>query len=80
MDVNYGSALRRLLLEELGGIALHVLEPTIEAFPGTATTAAITCFQVGETDKPVRVRSVAELNRLNGLSKGTDVPDRKSVV
>lgn len=74
MDVNYGSALRRLLLEELGGIALHVLEPTIEAFPGTATTAAITCFQVGETDKPVRVRSVAELNRLNGLSKGTDVP------
>lgn len=74
MDVNYGSALRRLLLDELGGIALHVLEPTIEAFPGTATTAAITCFQVGETDKPVRVRSVTELARLNGLTKGIDVP------
>lgn len=74
MDVNYGSALRKLLLEELGGIALHVLEPTIEAFPGTATTAAITCFQVGETSKPIRVHSVAELARLKGLTKGTDVP------
>lgn len=74
MDVNYGSALRRLLIDELGGIALHVLEPTIEAFPGTATTAAITCFRVGETVEPVRVRSVGDLKRLNGLSKGTDIP------
>lgn len=74
MDVNYGSALRRLLLEELGGIALHVLEPTVEAFPGTATTAAITCFRVGESAEPVRVRSVVTLARLNGLTKGTDVP------
>lgn len=74
MDVNYGVALRRLLLEELGGIALHVLEPTVEAFPGTATTAAITCFRVGETTKPVRVRSVDELKRLNGLTKGSDIP------
>jgi len=73
MDVNYGSALRRLLLEELGGIALHVLEPTVAAFPGTATTAAITCFRVGETAEPVRVRSVAELTRLNGLTNGTDI-------
>ncbi|KZE31451.1 Eco57I restriction-modification methylase domain-containing protein [Crenobacter luteus] len=74
MDVNYGSALRRLLLDELGGIALHVLEPTVEAFPGTATTAAITCFRVGETAEPVRVRSVEELKLLNGLTKGIDIP------
>lgn len=73
MDVNYGSALRRLLLEELGGIALHVLEPKVEAFPGTQTTAAITCFRVGETTDPVRVRAVDELKRLNGLSKGAQV-------
>ena len=74
MDVNYGSALRRLLMDELGGVALHVLEPTVEAFPGTATTAAITCFRVGETAEPVRVRSVAQVERLNGLTKGADIP------
>ncbi len=74
MDVNYGSALRNLLVGGLGGVALHVLEPTIEAFPGTQTTAAITCFRVGETEMPLRVRSVSTLPKLNGLSKGTDIP------
>ena len=47
LDVDYGSALRQLLTERLGGIELRVLEPTAEAFPGTATTAAITGFRVG---------------------------------
>lgn len=74
MDVNYGSALRRLLVQELGGLALHVLEPQVQAFPGTASTAAITCFRVGESKQPVRVRSVSQLAGLNGLTKGTDVP------
>lgn len=73
MDVNYGSALRRLLLSELGGLSLHVLEPTIEAFPGTATTAAITCFRVGETTVPLLVRSVDQLDALNGLTAGIEV-------
>lgn len=70
---NYGSALRRLLIDELGGLALHVLAPTVEAFPGTATTAAITCFHVGETEMPMRVRSVPTLALLNGLTKGAEV-------
>lgn len=73
LDVNYGSALRRLLIDELGGLALHVLAPTVEAFPGTATTAAITCFRVGETEAPMRVRSVSTLGLLNGLTKGEEV-------
>jgi hypothetical protein len=73
MDVNYGSALRSLLLKDLGGVALHVLEPTVEAFPGTATTAAITCFRVGEKSDALRVRSVGALSSLNGLTKGRSV-------
>lgn len=73
LDVNYGSALRRLLIDELGGLELHVLEPAIEAFPGTATTAAITCFRVGETAVPIKVRSVPTLGLLNGLTKGASV-------
>lgn len=78
MDVNYGSALRQLLLQELGGMALHVLEPTVEAFPGTATTATITCFRVGESVEPFKVRSVNKLEDLNGLTKGLSV-DRESL-
>ncbi|ARP92042.1 SAM-dependent methyltransferase [Bordetella genomosp. 9] len=74
LDVNYGVALRKLLLDELGGLALHVLEPRVEAFPGTATTAAITCFRIGEQDEPVRVRAVDRLAQLNGLKKGVSVP------
>jgi hypothetical protein len=74
IDTNYGSALRQLLIEKLGGVALHVLEPTVEAFPGTATTAAITCFRVGESESPVRVRSVKQLRWLNGLTRGNNVP------
>ena len=74
LDVNYGSALRSLLVDDLGGVALHVLEPTAQAFPGTATTAAITCFRVGRTADPVRVRSVKKLTRTDPLSRGIDVP------
>jgi hypothetical protein len=74
LDVNYGSALRSLLISHLGGIGLHVLEPTVEAFPGAATTAAITCFRTGERKSPVRVRLVSKLPRLNSLSAGLDVP------
>ena len=77
LDVNYGSALRRLLVDELGGVALHVLEPTAEAFPGTATTAAVTCFRVGRTTAPVRVRSVKKLTRRDRLLRGTDVPRQR---
>ncbi len=77
LDVNYGSALRRLLIDELGGTALHVLEPTVEAFPRTATTAAITCFRVGRTTDPVRVRSVKKLTRSDRLVRGTDIPRQR---
>lgn len=73
LDVNYGSALRRLLLEHLGAVGLHVLEPTVEAFPGTATTAAITCFRIGSDQRSVKVRSVERLDGLNGLSKGKSI-------
>jgi hypothetical protein len=74
LDVNYGSALRELLMTELGAVALHVLKPTVEAFPGIATTAAVACFRVGETAMPVRVCSVDSLGDLNGLNRGVDIP------
>jgi hypothetical protein len=73
LDVNYGSALRELLLQDLGGWAIHVLEPSVEAFPGTAATAAITCFKVGQKVQRIRIRSVETLGALNGLTRGRHV-------
>jgi hypothetical protein len=73
MDVNYGASLRKLLIEGLGGLALHVLEPAVQAFPGTQTTSAIVCFRVGKTEVPLRVCSVSALPHFDGLSAGTDV-------
>ena len=73
LDVNYGSALRRLFLDGLGGIALHVLEPSVQAFPGTATTAAIACFRVGASTKRVSVRWVTALSEVKALTRGREV-------
>lgn len=79
MDVNYGSALRQLLLQEIGGLALHVLEPTVEAFPGTSSTAAITCFRIGTAPPQIRTRSVERLSRMNCLSGGVNIPRERFV-
>jgi hypothetical protein len=73
LDVNYGSALRQLLTERLGGIELRVLEPTTEAFPGTATTAAITGFRVGAVAEPVRVQVIQQTSDLAGSQGGVDI-------
>ncbi len=71
LSVNYGSALRHLVVGGLGGLSLDVLDPSLEAFPGTSTTAAITCFRVGETSEPIRFRAVATPASLQGLTGGT---------
>lgn len=73
LDVNYGAALRALLLDHLGGIDLRVLEPTVEAFPGTATTAAITGFCIGETAAPVRVQALDHARDFDTPGAGFDI-------
>lgn len=74
LDVNYGATLRRLLAEQLGGIAVHVLDARAMPFEDAATTGAITCFKVGEKAEGLRVRAVESLDTLNGLTKGEVVP------
>lgn len=67
LDVNYGRLLRELLLAKLGGVNIQVIEPTAEPFPGTATTAAITAFEIGATPTTVGFRRVAALGDLGAL-------------
>lgn len=73
LDVGYGSALKLLLANGLGGTEIHVLEPTAEAFPGTMTTAAITGFSVGRRTPRLRMRSMRSVAELGGLKEGKAV-------
>ena len=70
LDVNYGEVIRRLLLNGLGGQSIHVLEPSLLPFDTTATTAAITCFQVGSRPSSIRLRMVDDAAKLVPLRGG----------
>lgn len=70
LDVNYGSLVRELLLDGLGGLGIHVLEPTVQAFEDAATTAAITCFRIGARPSSIRLRRVKSVEQLGTLTEG----------
>ena len=68
LDVNYGSSLREMLADGLGGVGIHLLAADTMPFAAT-TTGAITTFHVGHRGKELAMRavsSVAELGRLDG--------------
>jgi adenine-specific DNA-methyltransferase len=73
LDVNYGRLVRDLLLDGLGGRSVHVLEPTVRAFPDVDTTAAITCFRLGKRPDSVRLRQVKTVEDLGHLEGGREV-------
>jgi adenine-specific DNA-methyltransferase len=73
LDVNYGSVLRRMLADGLGGTALHVIDPKAMPFSGTFSTGAITCFRVGRRPDQLTVRTVASLDNLAPLSDGRGI-------
>lgn len=73
LDVNYGRLVRELLLDGLGGSAIHVLDPTVRPFEDAATTGAITCFQIGTRPARVRLRRVGAIEDLGDLSGGRPV-------
>lgn len=70
LDVNYGKLMRDLLLGPLGAQSLHILEPSIEVFAGTSTTAAIACFKVGDQPAKIKLRRVESVSDLGRLARG----------
>lgn len=70
LDVNYGRLVRQLLLGELGGLSIHVIDPRVMPFEGTATTGAITCFSVGSDAPSIKMKRVDSVNDLARLDKG----------
>ena len=73
LDANYGDAMRKLLVDGLGGAALHVIAPTAMPFADAATTGAIACFHIGRRGRGMRFRPVDALSRLGSLSAGRTV-------
>jgi len=68
LDVNYGAIMRTLVLEDLGGESLHIVEPTAMPFEGTATTAVITAFKIGRTPDAIRVQDIQSLDDIKELA------------
>jgi adenine-specific DNA-methyltransferase len=71
LDVNYGSSLRNGFLGNLGGEEIIVVEPTAAAFPGAATTAALTFFRVGSHPAFIRVRRVTHPSQVQPCDSKT---------
>jgi predicted RNA methylase len=74
MDVNYGSVIREMLGDGLGGAALHLFAPKGMPFADTMTTGVITCFKVGHRPDDFVVRELADLGDLDDLTLGRPVP------
>lgn len=74
LDVNYGSTLRTLLADQLGGVGLHILNPKAMPFSNATTTGTIACFKVGHRPETLKVREVETLDSLNCLSAGAAIP------
>ena len=77
LDVNYGRLLRGMLTDGLGGESVHVVAPEVLPFEDAATTASVTCFQVGSEAGSVKMRRVAKANDLADLSKGRRVSKQR---
>ena len=77
LDTNYGEMPRKLLMNGLGGIALHVLDPTAMPFGKAAATGAITCFRIGRSEPHVLLRAVHSLRELGNLDSGRRVSRRR---
>lgn len=73
LDVNYGALVRSLMLGNLGGKSVTVIEPTAQPFPDAATTAAITTFEIGAKPASLYFRRVDTLDKLGELGKGRKV-------
>jgi adenine-specific DNA-methyltransferase len=70
LDVNYGRLVRELLLDGLGGLGVHVLDPDAMPFAGVLTTGVITTFRLGSRPKSVRLRRVKTISNLGALDGG----------
>ncbi|MGE1084187.1 Eco57I restriction-modification methylase domain-containing protein [Pseudomonas shirazensis] len=73
LDVNYGALVRKLMLAELGGKSITVVDPKAQPFPDAATTAAITTFEIGSESNSLIFQRIESLDTLQGLVDGREI-------
>ncbi|MBA3877506.1 MAG: SAM-dependent methyltransferase [Anaerolinea sp.] len=74
LDVGYGSIVRNLFTNGMGGRALDLVDPRAVPFEDAMTTALITCFELGLGPRDVAVQLVDEPEDLGRLEAGKLVP------
>ena len=70
LDVNYGHLPRMLVATRLGGVSIHLVDPRAAPFADAATTAAVTCFSVGQSTESIRIERVPSTTDLGVLDGG----------
>ena len=70
LDVNYGHLPRMLFATRLGGVSIHLVDPRASPFADAATTAAVTCFSVGQSTESIRIERVPSTSDLGVLDGG----------
>lgn len=80
LDVNYGSIIRNLLTECLGGEEIHIVAPSALPFDGTATTAAVVQFRIGLPVQSIGFRSVPTLSDLAPLERSSSPVARERLM
>ena len=70
LDVNYGHLPRMLVATQLGGVSIHLVDPRAAPFADAATTAAVTCFSVGQSTESIRIERVPSTTDLGVLDGG----------
>lgn len=74
LDVGYGSVIRDLLLDGLGGLSLHAFDPRAIPFADVMTTAVIATFEAGAHPEAVRLARIREPDDLADLGDGRPIP------
>ena len=70
LDVGYGSLVRDLFTDGLGGRALDLVDPRAVPFEDAMTTALITSFELGREPSEVAIRLVDRPESLSQLEAG----------
>lgn len=73
LDVNYGSALRHMLTNGLGGTDIFAVDPALKAFDDALVSAVVTCFAPGSERAALSFKRVSTLADLENLNNGNRV-------